>query len=66
LRFSRAREEVDGEIRLYKIGAHPYGDTDSRDALLVENVIQIEKREMGDWVSIFNSRKIIANQTESE
>jgi hypothetical protein len=65
LRFSRAREEVDGEIRLYKIGARPYDDIDMRDALLVENVIQIEKREMGDWVSIFNSQKMIANQNES-
>lgn len=66
LRFSRAREEVGGEIRLYKIGARPYDDIDTRDTLLVENVTQIEKRETGDWVSVFNSRKSVADSSNEE
>ncbi|MGZ9930635.1 DUF4231 domain-containing protein [Streptomyces sp. NC-S4] len=52
LRFSRAREAVEAERRLYRIGSAPYGNRATRDAVLVANVTAIEREEMAGWIGI--------------
>lgn len=52
VRFSRSREAVDVERRRYAGGLAPYNDARSRDALLIERVIEIEQDELHQWSKI--------------
>jgi hypothetical protein len=52
LRFSRAREAVEAERRLYKTGAAPYNDETSKDQILAAAVSRIEQEEMTAWVKV--------------
>ncbi|MFB9905636.1 DUF4231 domain-containing protein [Allokutzneria oryzae] len=52
IRFSRAREAVEFERRLYRTRAAPYGDAATRDQVLVTAVSRIEHEEMAGWVTI--------------
>jgi hypothetical protein len=52
LRFSQAREEVEGERRLYQVKAEPYANDDTRDQVLAAAITRIERDEMGRWVSV--------------
>ncbi|MGW3118714.1 DUF4231 domain-containing protein [Streptomyces sp. NPDC001107] len=56
LRFSEAREAVEAERRLYRTGAEPYHDPDTRDRVLAASVTRIEQREMGTWVQLASPR----------
>jgi hypothetical protein len=56
LRFSRAREAVEAERRLYRTRSGPYQDDLSRDALLVAMVTKIEQDEMAGWIKVAASR----------
>ncbi|GLY30337.1 DUF4231 domain-containing protein [Kineosporia sp. NBRC 101731] len=56
VRFSRAREAVNAERRLYAIGSAPYDYDSSRDRLLVETINRIEQEEMGQWVRVITQR----------
>lgn len=52
LRFSRAREAVESERRLYHTIAKPYDDPATRDQVLVGAISKIEQAEMGGWQKI--------------
>jgi Protein of unknown function (DUF4231) len=52
IRFSRAREVVEAERRLYATAAFPYDDPATRDQELVAAVTRIEQEEMGAWFKI--------------
>jgi hypothetical protein len=52
VRFSQAREAVDGERRGYRTSARPYNDTATRDQELAGAVSRIEQEEMRGWVRI--------------
>ena len=52
LRFNQAREAVEAQRRLFHTGAEPYDDLNTRDRVLASAVTEIEKREMGEWLSI--------------
>ncbi|MFI7575435.1 DUF4231 domain-containing protein [Micromonospora sp. NPDC049497] len=56
LRFSQAREAVEEQRRLYRVGASPYDDPASRDAELVKAVTRIEGDEMVRWAQIAQER----------
>jgi hypothetical protein len=58
LRFSRAREAVDAERRLYRLSAPPYDDPTKRDHDLVKAVTKIEHDEMGRWANLADQRVI--------
>lgn len=52
LRFSRAREAVEAERRLYHTSAKPYDDPATRDQALVVTISKIEQAEMGGWQKV--------------
>jgi hypothetical protein len=52
LRFSRAREAVEAERRLYYTGAEPYDEASTRDQVLAASVTRIEQDEMGGWIKV--------------
>jgi hypothetical protein len=52
IRFSQAREAVEGERRLYRTGARPYDNAATRDQKLAGAVSRIEQEEMRGWVRI--------------
>ncbi|WP_197073775.1 DUF4231 domain-containing protein [Streptomyces sp. e14] len=52
LRFSSAREAIEAERRRYKTNAAPYNDPSTKDAILAENVTQIEQGEMNNWMKV--------------
>lgn len=52
LRFSRAREAVEAERRLFRTNAEPYNRSTTREQELVARVTQIEQEEMGAWMQI--------------
>ena len=52
LRFSRAREAVESERRLYFTHAVPYEDSATRDQVLAAAVSRIEQDEMTGWMKI--------------
>ena len=52
LRFSRAREAVEAERRLFHTRTKPYNRADTRHQLLVARVTEIEQEEMAGWVQI--------------
>jgi hypothetical protein len=54
LRFSGAREAVETQRRLYRLGAEPYHDTATRDRVLVAQVIAIEQEEMASWLKVIS------------
>ena len=56
LRFSGAREAVEAERRLYNLGAPPYDNQASRDALLASAISRIEQDEMRGWVDVAAAR----------
>ncbi|MET7747658.1 DUF4231 domain-containing protein [Micromonospora sp. NPDC005367] len=56
LRFSHARESVEGVRRLYRVGAAPYDDPATRDQRLVVAVTQIERDEMRRWTKLAEER----------
>ena len=64
-RFSRAREFVEAERRLYITQSPPYNDDQTRAGLLVRAVTQIEQSEMGQWLNIMR-RPEEANQPPSD
>ncbi len=49
LRFSQAREAVEAERRLYRMGTGKYVDMQARDAVLVEAITRIEQQETREW-----------------
>jgi hypothetical protein len=52
LRFTRAREAVEAERRLYHTGASPYDTPGTRDQLLAQAVSRIEQAEMSGWLKL--------------
>jgi hypothetical protein len=56
IRFSQAREAVEAERRLYRIGAEPYADPATRDGVLAAKVTGIEHDEMAGWVTVASER----------
>jgi hypothetical protein len=58
LRFSHARESVEGQRRLYRVGAEPYQDPATRDQRLVVAVTQIERDEMRRWTKLAEERLV--------
>lgn len=56
VRFSRAREAVNAEIRMYLTGSTPYDSPAKRDQILVAAVTRIEQQEMGQWVRAVSQR----------
>ncbi|MET7395354.1 DUF4231 domain-containing protein [Dactylosporangium sp. NPDC005572] len=56
LRFSRAREAVEEQRRLYHVSAPPFHDPATRDEELVKAVTRIEQAEMGQWAQIADPR----------
>ena len=52
LRFTQACGAVEGERRLYEVGASPYADPASRDKALVAAVSRIEQEETGTWLKV--------------
>ena len=56
LRFSGAREAVEGERRLYHTRAKPYDDPEIRDQALATMVSKIEQEEMAGWVKVASQR----------
>ncbi|MET9409954.1 DUF4231 domain-containing protein [Streptomyces sp. NPDC002935] len=65
LRFSRAREAVEAERRLYRTGSAPYDDVATRDAVLAANVTAIEREEMGSWIGIASQQPNISSRANS-
>lgn len=59
LRFSRAREAVEGERRLYLTTSPPYENMTTRDGMLVSRVTQIEQEEMGTWLQIAAEKPVV-------
>jgi len=57
LRFSQAREAVEAERRLYRVGSAPYTDSETRDAELIRAVTRIEHDEMGHWIQIADGQR---------
>jgi hypothetical protein len=56
LRFSGAREAVEGQRRLYMTRSDPYDDPCTRNQILVANVSRIEQAEMGGWIKVASER----------
>jgi hypothetical protein len=56
VRFSRAREAVNAERRMYLTKAEPYHDSLNRDQILVATITRIEQQEMGQWVRVVSQR----------
>jgi Protein of unknown function (DUF4231) len=56
LRFSRAREAVEAERRLYYTDAMPYDSASTRDQVLAASVSRIEQDEMGGWIKVAAKR----------
>jgi Protein of unknown function (DUF4231) len=56
VRFSGAREAIEGERRGYKTGAKPYDDPHTRDQVLVAAVSRIEQDEMRGWTGLASER----------
>jgi Protein of unknown function (DUF4231) len=56
LRFSRAREDIERERRLYHTGASPYQEPDTREQLLAQAVSRIEQGEMSGWIKVVSQR----------
>jgi hypothetical protein len=56
LRFSAAREAVEGERRLYRTYATPYDDAATRSQFLVAAVTRIEQEEMQGWLQVATER----------
>lgn len=52
LRFSRAREAIEAERRLFRTGSKPYDDPASREGVLAAAVTRVEQEEMNVWVEI--------------
>ena len=52
LRFSEAREAVERERRMYRLGAGAYADPATRDQVLVKAVSTVEQSEMGGWLKV--------------
>src|ERR1700744_5956798 len=52
LRFSRAREAVEAERRLYHTASVPYNDISTRAQILVSSISRIEQQEMAGWIKI--------------
>ncbi len=50
LRYSEAREVIEGERRAYHTMSEPYDDLSTRDQLLVRAVTKIEQGEMRVWM----------------
>ena len=56
VRFSRAREAIEAERRLYRTSAKPYDDPSTRDQVLVAAVSRIEQDEMSGWTRLAGER----------
>lgn len=56
VRFSRARESVNTEMRRYTAASEPYSDATTRDSALIDAVIRIEQQEMGQWMRVASQR----------
>jgi hypothetical protein len=56
LRFSRAREAIEAERRLYRTGMEPYGDAATRDAELAAAVTRIDQGDMSAWIKVASER----------
>ncbi|MET7372617.1 DUF4231 domain-containing protein [Micromonospora arida] len=56
LRFSQAREAVEAQRRLFRVGAYPYDDPATRAAELLKAVTRIEGDEMTQWTQIAQER----------
>lgn len=56
VRFSRARESVNAELRMFLTSSDPYTDPETKHQLLVAAVTRIEQQEMGHWSRIVSQR----------
>ncbi|HEV2783978.1 MAG TPA: DUF4231 domain-containing protein [Actinophytocola sp.] len=56
LRFSRAREAIEAERRLYHTHANPYDNPETREQQLAMAVSRIEQEEMSGWIKIAADR----------
>jgi hypothetical protein len=56
IRFSGAREALEGERRLYHTQSQPYDDLATRDQNLAATVSRIERDEMAGWAKIAAQR----------
>lgn len=56
LRFSKARESVEQERRLYYTESPPYDDPLTREQVLAQAVSNIEQEEMGNWIKVAAKR----------
>lgn len=61
-RFTRARELVEAERRLFTTHSDQYNNAHSRAAVLVAEITQIEQNEMGQWLGIMR-KSTSANQS---
>ncbi|WP_197523414.1 DUF4231 domain-containing protein [Actinokineospora pegani] len=52
LRFSRARESIEAERRLFKMSLPPYDNPISKEGELVQAITRIEQEEMSSWVAV--------------
>jgi hypothetical protein len=64
LRFSAAREAVEAERRSYLANAEPYGDSNTKDRLLINAVTRIERQEMEVWTKIAAKQPRAKNESE--
>jgi hypothetical protein len=62
VRFSRAREAVDAERRMFLTAAEPYADPKAKDQNLVAAITRIEQQEMGQWGRIVSQRRRPENE----
>ena len=65
MRFSRAREAINAERRMYLTGVDPYHDFGTRDQNLVAAVTRIEQQEMGQWVRVVSQRRRADSRSET-
>lgn len=56
LRFSQARETVEQQRRLYRVGAAPYDDPATREQEMIRTISRIERDEMTEWVQVIDRR----------
>lgn len=56
LRFSAAREAVEGERRRYRTGLRPYDDPATKEQILVSAISGIKQDEMQGWIRHANQK----------
>jgi Protein of unknown function (DUF4231) len=52
MRFTFACREIKAEMRIYDLGAYPYDDPATRDAVLTAKINDVEKAETSSWMTL--------------